>query len=610
MTIPALLRAHLPSVLLSRNLIAAIAIVLAALPQLPWAPAWLHVGDEWLRDRAIQLQASQRTDTRILAVDIDETSLTQLPWPWPRSRLADMVEILLANGARGVALDILQEKPADADGDARLAMLATHGPLVLAQMFDYVPRPDPLGGGVLGGGIAGAAAGGDVPATGYIANHVGLAHAAHFGNIGVVPDADGVLRRLPMTTWYQGRRYPSLSRALLECCGGQPLPPAPQGMVRIPYRRSWLGYEVANAADLLAGRIAPEHINGRLVLIGSSSLSIGDRLATPLDASSAGLLVHAAMLDAQLDEQAGLAPSPWPGRAIAVLFGLAMVGLSRYTLPRLSAAANTGVLAATALAWLALAYAMAPHDALFAPAAPLLALLFLLAVAVPYHWQLAQLRSRKLLGTLHQYVAKAVVDELLRSDLEDPLAPRLLQVTTLIADLEGYTSHVESLPLDEAARLTSEFLDCLTRPVLEQHGTLDKYTGDGLVAFWGAPLPDDDHADLALDAAQQIVQEVARYSAQRSARGLPPLRVRIGIESGAAMAGDYGSSFRSIYTAVGDSVNTASRLEQAARDYPHDVIIGAGTVAISRRHNFLPLGERQLRGKEKTLRIYTLEPST
>ncbi|HEU4845642.1 MAG TPA: adenylate/guanylate cyclase domain-containing protein, partial [Burkholderiaceae bacterium] len=208
---------------------------------------------------------------------------------------------------------------------------------------------------------------------------------------------------------------------------------------------------------------------------------------------------------------------------------------------------------------------------------------------------------------LRQYVAKEVVEELLRSNLKDPLSPKQRQVTTLIADMEGYTSQVESLPVEEAARLTTDFLDCLTRPVLEKHGTLDKYTGDGLVAFWGAPLPIADHADLALDAARQILREVAQLSARRVAEGKAPLRVRIGIESGLAMAGDYGTAFRSIYTAVGDSVNTASRLEQAARDYPHDVIIGAGTVARASRHQFLHLGEQRLRGKDKPVQLYTLQ---
>lgn len=587
--------------------ISGIALLLCALPQwyaLPVAPP----GEEWLRDQMIRLHAREIDDERVLVVDIDESSLANAPWPWPRGRLADMVEMLLADGARGVALDILLEKPADPDGDARLAMLAAHGPLVLAQMFDYLPRALPLRSGQIGGGTL-ATDGSAAPAgTGYLGVHAGLAGARYFGNIGVQPDADGVLRRIPMVTHFEGRNYPTLSRALVACCAAAPAPvPADAGSVRIPYSRNWDSYTVLKAADLLAGRATAAMVANRLVLIGSSSLSIGDRVATPLGASSAGLLVHAAMLSAQLDQQAGASPAVWPGRSMALTYTLAVVLCSAIGFRRLSAINNALLLILSTLVWLALAYAIAPHDPSAALAAPLLSNLFLLAVAVPFHWQLTQQRSRQLLGTLRQYVATAVVDELLRSNLQDPLQPRLAQVTTLIADMQDYTAQVESLPLDQAARLTTDFLDCLTRPVLDQLGTLDKYTGDGLVAFWGAPLPNADHADLALDAAQRMLQDVASFSRQRQARGLPPIRVRIGIESGPAMAGDFGTSFRSIYTAVGDSVNTASRLEQAARDYPHDLIIGEGTVALAKRHRFLPLGERNLRGKERAIQVYTLE---
>ena len=243
---------------------------------------------------------------------------------------------------------------------------------------------------------------------------------------------------------------------------------------------------------------------------------------------------------------------------------------------------------------------------MFCTTGPLAANLFLLTAAVPYQWQLTQRRSRHLLDTLRQYVAPAVVQELLHSGLRDPLAPRLLDVTTLIADMEGYTTQVETLSLADAAVLTRVFLDCLTEPVIERGGTLDKYTGDGLVAFWGAPLPVERHADLALDAAREIVERVRRLSAAREALGHPRLRVRIGIESGPAMAGDFGTSFRSIYTAVGDSVNTASRLEQAAREFVHDVIVGAGTVERAQHHRFLLLGERRLRGKGKAALLYTV----
>jgi len=590
-----------------RGLIALVALVLAGWLQWHGGTRFTKAADEWLRDSFIQLQASPAPEQRILVIDIDESSVADIPWPWPRARIADLVELALADGARAVALDILMEKPADADGDMRLAMLASHGPLVLAQMFDYLHADAPLASGRLVGGIPTPAAITALPALGYLANHAGLAQSRHAGNIGVLPDADGALRRLPVFTSYRGRVYPTLSLALLQCCGEATENLPLRAVERVPFARDWAAYDVVKAADLLAGNMPEGMARGRLVLIGSSSLSIGDRIATPLGASSAGLLVHASMLTSLLDRQQGLAPAALPGKAIAFAFVLAVVLLTGYTLPRMSAAANALLLGASALLWLAIASLLAPRDPDFAPAAPLLCCLYLLAVAVPFQWELAQRRSRQLLGTLRQYVAGEVVDELLRSDLKDPLAPRRLEVTTLVADMQGYTSQVESLSLEEASRLTTQFLECLTRPVLAHRGTLDKYTGDGLVAFWGAPLPNPDHADLALDAAARILREVAQFSSQRVASGLPPLRVRIGIESGVAMAGDYGTEARSIYTAVGDSVNTAARLEQAARDYPHDVIVGEGTAALARRHHLLLLGERQLRGKGRPTRIYSLE---
>lgn len=577
--------------------------------------------NEWLRDAFLRLQVSDAPEPRVLVVDIDEASLTELgPWPWPRERLAHLVEILLAEyAARGVALDILLPAATDTPGDMRLALLAAHGPLVPAQAFDFDfagNRPQPVLDGNLGGAVATYRNG--VPATGYIGNYPALAAAPHIGAIGFIPDPDGALRRVPLVTRFGGKHYPALGLALLNCCsGGAPLAlpelEAASGtasaMMRIPYRRDWRAYTVVSAADILQQRIDPPSASGRLVLVGSSSLGMGDRVSTPLAANRPGLGVQATILSALLDRQEGKLPAPWPGRLIACLFALASSILCTLAFPRLSAVAGVALLGLSSALWLGLAYVTSTHDPDFSPVGPLGTNLFLLAIAVPYQWQQAQRRSRHLLQTLRQYVAPAVVEQLLRSEEEDPLRPRQRDVTTLVADMEGYTSQVETLPVEDAARLTRDFLDCLTGPVIAHRGTLDKYTGDGMMAFWGAPLPLDQHADLALEAAREMTRRVALLSAERVRQGHKPLRVRIGIESGEAMAGDFGTSFRSIYTAVGDSVNTAARLEQVARDFPHNVIIGPGTVERSRRHRFLALGERLLRGKERATPLFTLEPS-
>lgn len=602
-----------PPVVVIRLLIAVAAILITVWSEWHVNPTESYFANEWLRDHFVRVRATDEPETRITIVDIDESSLATIgPWPWPRTRLADLIENLLESyDVRGVALDLVLPEPAEEDGDARLAMLAQHGPVVLAQALDYVTRAVPVRVGQIAGGQPAGTLTGAPVATGFIGNHAALAQARHLGNIGFVPDEDGTIRRLPTISLFEGQLHPTLSLALFNCCaqGSYASNLQENGFKRVAFNRNWQAYDVVPASAVLNQTVPPQTLTGRLVLVGSSSLGLTDRVATPLMASTPGVLVHAAALSSLLDEQAGRAPASWPGQWIATLFTVMVAAIAAYTFPRLSAVSNVALLALASLVWLVLAYWIGPHDADFSTTGPLISNLFLLTVAVPFDWQLSQQKSRQLLGTLRQYVAKSVVDELLRRNLKDPLTPKRLNVTTLIADMEGYTGQVESLTMEEAAQLTRDFLACLTKPVLEKHGTLDKFTGDGLVAFWGAPLPIEDHADLALDAAKEIVEEVRRFSQARELEGKLPLRVRIGIESGMAMAGDFGTSSRSIYTAVGDSVNVASRLEQLARDFPADIIVGQGTVSRAKRHSFRLLGEKLLRGKEHPTTFYTLELS-
>ena len=604
-------------------LIAACAVSICGVLQWTSLSQLGYPADEWLRDRFVQLRASEVPEERVVLIDIDETSLASIgPWPWPRERIADLLEQLIGEyQIKAAALDIFFSEPADAIGDQRLAMLTQHGPVVLAQLFDYdVKRPWPLRIGALAAGNVGSP--GWVEAGGYIGNHAALAHHAKAGNIGFLPDQDGVLRRLPMLTAYRGHTYPTLSFALFECCASKGKQKQSfnaidyasanrddQGFTRVPYSKAIGAYRVIKANAIFDRSIPVTMLRDKLVIIGSSSLSLSDRVATPLFFSTSGFLVHAEALTSLLDAQEGKGLSIWPGKWLALLYSALVAGLAAYAFPRFSALSNTLILVAASVIWMVLAYLICAHDAWFSPTAPLLGHFFLLSVAVPFGWAASQGKSRRLLGTLQQYVAKSVVHELLRSDVKDPLAPRALQITTLIADMEAYTSHVEHLPMEDAARLTRDFLECLTAPVLDHGGTLDKYTGDGLVAFWGAPLPIEHHTELAIDAAILIVKNVCAMSQDRQANGLQAIRVRIGIESGLAIAGDFGSSLRSIYTAVGDSVNVASRLEDAARHLGYDIIIGQGAVDRDKKHHFIKLEERILRGKEKATTLYTVDIS-
>lgn len=598
---------------LIRGMIALLALTATLLPEwLPGADSHPPAVDAWLRDVRLRMGAAATAETRIALVDIDEASIQHLgPWPWPRGRIADLAELLLARyGARSVALDMVLPEPGHDDGDARLAALSQHAPLVLAQALDFVPRPAPLR---VGQTIPMPAPGGAppaVPATGHIANHPGLGAARCAGNIGFVPDADGVLRRIPLLSAFEGRTYPALSLALLACDGAAPAwPEIPAGgFWALPYPRELSAYTVIRAEDILSGGAPVARIEGRRVIVGSSALGLGDRVATPLSASTPGSLVHATALTALLDLQAGAAPAPWPGRLIASTFAALVVALALAGLPRLPAGRSLLCLLLAALAWLAIAFAAIPHDAGFAPAAPLFTLLVLLTFAIPYEWGRAQWESRRLLDMFRHYVAPPVIEELMRARGHlDPLAPRHTEVTTLISDMEGYARLVEDGSLDDAVALTRGFLDCLTDPVLASGGTLDKYTGDGLMAFWGAPLPMADHADRALAAAGEIRRRVADFNLRRAAQGKPAVRVRIGIESGPAMVGDLGTAFRSAYTAVGDSVNVASRLQELARELPHDILVGPQAARLATCGPLLPLGRTAIRGRLQEAEIFALD---
>lgn len=605
--LPRLPRNPLP---LWRWLVALLALAITVqIEQMPaGSRSWF--ANEWLRDQFILLRAQEQPEQRFVMVDIDESSLKEIgPWPWSRAKLADMLEILISQyQVRGIAVDMVLPEPLDIAGDTRLANLSRFGPVVLAQAFDYNGNFPQRVGNLLpplqATGVVAA-----VPASGYVGANRYLAQpGVKAGNIGLVPDLDGMIRRLPLYTSFDARAYPGLTMALMQCCHNPQfrLQAQEQGFWRVPYRRAWSAYTVIPASYILQQKLPLSMLENKLVLLGSSSLGLADRAATPLLANGSGLLVHAAALSHMLDVDAGLAPQTWPGKQIAYIYSAVLALLTVFGFARWSALVNIALLVCASIGWIALAYFVSLHDPAFSTTAPLISNLFLLIVAVPLAWQTSQRMSRRLLGTLRQYVAPAVVDELMRSNLQDPLAPKRCQVTTLIADMQGYTSQVEALSAEQAADLTRDFLSCLTAPVLEMRGTLDKFTGDGLVAFWGAPLPEADHADLALDAASAMLEAVRAFSARREREGKAPLRVRIGIESGEAMAGDFGSELRSIYTAVGDSVNVASRLEQVARDYPYDVIIGQGTASICRRHSLILLGELMLRGKEKPTTIYSL----
>lgn len=577
-------------------------------------------------DKARQLLATGEPETRILVVDIDETSLANIgPWPWPRHRVADLVEILLDRyGAKAVGLDIVFPSPSADEhaGDLRLAALGEHGPVVFSQVFDFVQREQALQTGVprfsaLPDGVA--LSGEPMVAKGFVANHAGLFRVRCVGNIGIHPDEDGRIRRVPLQVAWQGQTSQLLPLAMLGCVAGQavlPLSlfhttgklPLNAASWEIPYARREAAYTVVSAGDILSGAAPAELLRGRWVLVGSSALGLNDRAATPLSASTAGVMVHASLLTSLLDWQEGRLPV-WraDGRWLATLWIVITVPLLGWAMTRFRAWVVLPVIVTLSLAWLVLALWWLHHQLQFSILSPLLGYV-LVMLMIPLEWWLLQREQGHVLRSFATYVAPTVLQQMLQQGIQQPLVPKYADITVISADMQNYTGLTGQGSLQETADLTCGFLQCLTEPVLEQGGTLDKYTGDGLVAFWGAPLPSADHTLRAIEAGKQMVLAVWRWNQSRIDQGLPPARVRVGIETGSALVGDLGTRFRSTYTAVGDCINLASKLQAAARNLPTDLIIGPlAAQAGASRGDLVPIGAELLPGKKQTVMLWTIQ---
>jgi adenylate cyclase len=572
----------------------------------------------FVRDLVQYSFSSSGEETRIAVVDIHEDSIQKLgPWPWPRERLAELSQTLLnRHGAALVVMDMVFPDPRDAQGDAELKKLGLEGRVVFSEVFDYNLRQEPVLSGQASLGlsplafaplerpfdIAGPQSNFEnrerphLKASGFMGNHKDLAQAPCIGNIGFIPDFDGQVRRLPMLTEWQGRIYPGLSLSSLLCLNAID----PEELARIPpvwplrFRQRDTGWLTVSALDILREQPVPS-LKGRIVIVGSSALGLSDRVATPLSNSISGVYVHAQALSELLDLK-NLNRPPSPAQALTlqllIVLGAALTVLSSRKLRWLLV--YGGLLTAFWLglsAWQALTVSPNPVTSAFWGG------LILLTLLMPLEWFHDRRAARTSLALLSRYVAPSVLKELMQKAPEDnPLAPRSREVTALVADMADYSVITRSLPLQDAAFVTRSFLEALTVPVWTYRGTLDRYSGDGLVAFWGAPLDQPDQTDLAVDAAKAMKKAVEELNERLAARLLPKVEVRIGIARSQALVGDFGTRYRAAYTAVGNCINFAARLESLAKEIRESILISHEASQQVQRHSLSPLPPVQVKG--------------
>ncbi|HEY1794702.1 MAG TPA: adenylate/guanylate cyclase domain-containing protein [Stellaceae bacterium] len=621
-------------------------------------------------ERAVPRAAA---DLPVRVVAIDDKSLQEVgQWPWPRTVIADLIDKLNAAGAAAITLDILFSEPdhtspkmlmpvltrggvteADAekllaalpDPDKRLAESIAKAPVVLGYSVGDAPGKYPL---MSKAGFAFASGAGADPLA-YVDNFGGAVgdltelQKAAKGNGFVNQHShwDNVVRRMPLVFRLEGHPVPSLAAETLRVAvgahtyigraaganaeksfgqntgltdlkiGNLTVPTDGAGQVWLYYAKPDPG-KVISAGDILAGAIDPDRIKGNIVLIGATANALNDLAATPLGVEIPGVEIHEQLIE-QILQQSFLSRPDWVvgGEIVfTLLAGIVLVLI----LPRFGALAGAGLGAVgmagcCTLSW----FAFRDHHMLIDPAYPIAILTVVYLVATLLNHRFTERRQHEIRHAFSRYMSPHYVELLAKDPDKLVLGGELRTMTIMFVDIRGFTTLSEGLGPQELTEFLNGFLTPMTEIVMAHHGTIDKYMGDGIMAFWNAPLDDPDHAKHAVEAAQEMrarvvtLNEAAVEEARRQDRVYRPIRIGIGINTGEVCVGNFGSHQRFDYSIIGDSVNTASRLEGLTKTYGVELVIGEETAA----RLDMPLIELDLvavKGKSQALHIFALPP--
>ncbi|MGD9614947.1 MAG: CHASE2 domain-containing protein [Alphaproteobacteria bacterium] len=608
----------------------------------------------------------------IRIVDIDEASLKDVgQWPWPRGVIAKLVDRLREAGASVVGFDIAFAEP-DRTAPRLLAPLLAQNGLPAeetSRLLASVPDPDAAlaetirtvpvvtgfilddkGGERAPAAKAGFAFVGDDPLSrvarfsGAIPNLPAFeTAAAGNGFLNQHLDWDNVVRRVPLLLKLDGRPYPSLVAEVLRVAaearsyvgrgaGAQgetgfgantgmtelrigPLivPTDAAGRVTVHFAPPPSNLYVS-AKDVLAGTFDRSLIDGNIVLVGTSATGvINDRQATPLAPNVPGVEIHAQLIDQILRGDYLVRPD-WAIGAETLFVLLVGAGLI-WLLPRIGALPSaavglSAVTAAMAASWLAFQKANLLIDAVY----PTLVLISVYIVASLLGYLRTETRQREIRNAFSRYMSPHYVAELARHPEKLTLGGEMRVMTILFCDIRGFTSLAEGMDAQTLTHFMNRFLSPMTEIITNHKGTIDKYIGDCIMAFWNAPLDDPDHAGNAVRAVQEMRRALIELNRQWEAeavaagRKFSPVKIGIGLNTGECVVGNFGSMQRFDYSLLGDPVNLASRLEGLGKVYGLDVIIGEETAARLDDPNLIEVDVVAVKGKSQASRIYTIPP--
>jgi adenylate cyclase len=604
-----------------------------------------------------------KTQRPVTIVDIDEKSLAKFgQWPWPRTRIADMIVNLTNLGALAIGFDMVFSEPDRLNPDvvagtmrylddvtkSKLRELPTNdqiladairrsrvilGETALEQVNPNLDKSLPQTGI--------ATRGGDPEH--YFLNFNGLLRnisvletaAAGRGLFTIEPERDGIVRRVPMMLRAQGMTLPSLSFEILRVLTGTPtimVTAEPTGPVKSVVLRGaniptdyngqlWIHFAkhdpsiYVSASDVIDGNVAPEKINRKIVLIGTSAVGLNDNKTTPAERRQMpGVEIHAQVIEANF-EKALLSEPVWGSAleaAAALVLGLLVVIFAPMFGP-VALVLGGGLFASLLIgtSW----YFYTQQNLLIDFTYPLLSTTAIYLSMIFSSFVREQAQRRQIRSAFGQYLSPALVEQLAQSPEKLVLGGEEREMTIMFSDVRGFTTISESYKNDPQGltALMNRFLTPLTNAILARKGTVDKYMGDAIMAFWNAPLDDAQHQLNACEAAVDMLERIdvlnkqREIEAQDGGHAYIALNVGVGLNTGTCVVGNMGSDLRFDYSVLGDSVNLASRLEGQSKEYGFPIIVGSKTaLAVKDKFAILELDFIMVKGKKEPEVIYAI----
>ncbi len=634
-------------------LLAAIMIILSI-----WNPGFLQNLRLKAFDGLMRQFPAAKSDTPIYIVDIDSKSLrSHGQWPWPRTIMARLVNKISAGHPKVIGFDIVFAEP-DRTAPRRVIdfLASDQTPEAVSAYLDMLPDPDQAlaraladGPTVLGHVFVDSSAGKtnqprNVSGRFAIIGPSPQAWVFRFSNVdvnlplfehassgsgffNVLPDIDGIVRNEPLLINYQNTLYPSLVLEMLRLgsgastglirsgpngieavqIGSYAIPTDEHGQFTVRFTGPPGSFRYISADDVLTGGVDPVIFRDSYVLIGTSAPGLLDIRATPTSQAFPGVEIHANALNTVLTGTYLEKPA-W-AQGAEVLFLLMISILLILLLPRIGAATSGLVLFLLMVGIAYFSYWSYVYNNLIVDFIyPSLTAVVLFTTLTFMNYLQEEQRSKKIRGAFSQYLSPILVNRLLKNPKLLTLSGEERCMSILFSDIRGFTSISETMAPQELCRFINQYLTPMTEVIMEHQGTVDKFIGDAIMAFWNAPLDDSAHAGNSCHAALAMQRKLKELNHFWRQQGMSPIKIGVGIHSGMVRVGNMGSEHRFDYTVMGDAVNLASRLEGITKLYGSNIVVSDATYGMLKEGDlvFRELDHVRVKGKDEAVTIFEL----